>query len=102
MQSYSGKLCSNLPFFILYPNLKVLYDTEFCGYRLQGTPAWVSVFMALNLALAGGACGSSFLSSVALTGVIVKFTATRFRLANEDRTSVSLTAKSDLVTMKTG
>jgi hypothetical protein len=46
--------------------------------------------MASNLFLAGGARGSSFLRSLALTGVIVKFTATRFLVAKEDSTSLSL------------
>ena len=71
-------------------------------YRLQGIPACVNVFIASNRALAEGAQGSSFLSNLALIGVMVKFTAARFRFANEERTSESLTAKSDLVTMKTG
>ena len=57
---------------------------------------------AINLFWLDGACGSIFLSSFALTGVIVKFTAVRLRLVKEDSTSLSLAAKSDFVTMKTG
>ena len=40
--------------------------------------------MASNLFLLDGARGSISLRSFALTGVIVKFTAVRFRLAKEE------------------
>ena len=58
--------------------------------------------MASSLLLLGGARGSIFQRSLALTGVMVKFTATGFRLAKEDKTSLSLITKSDFVTMNTG
>jgi hypothetical protein len=58
--------------------------------------------MASNLFLLDGACGSIFLSSLALIGVIVKFTAVRLCFAKGDSTFLSFAAKSGLVTVKTG